>query len=97
MRALVLIVLLGAVPVVAQDLPDAGLPDASVGQGGAERDNEEGDAEGSACVDTSTCGARLECVNSRCVPSKSRTVGCSSLGDSFAFAALALGLLRRRR
>jgi hypothetical protein len=96
MRALALLILLGSVPVVAQELPDSGLPDASVGQGGAGRDNEEGDGEGSACVDSSTCAARLECVNSRCVPRKTSTIGCASVGDAWVFAALALGLVRRR-
>jgi hypothetical protein len=72
------------------------LPDASVGQGGADRDNEEGDGEGSMCVDSSTCAAKLECVGGRCVPRKVTTIGCGSAGEA-ALALGALGLVLRRR
>jgi hypothetical protein len=97
MRVLFLLILLGAVSVAAQDLPDSGLPDASVGQGGADRDNEEGDGEGSLCTDSSTCATRLQCVSGRCVPTRVTNAGCSAGGVGLAVSVLAGALVLRRR
>lgn len=98
MRLLPLLLVCSAFSAAAQDLPDSGLPDASVGQGGADRDNEEGDGEGSMCVDSSTCATRLECAAGRCVPKKTTIVGCSAVPALELFALSAsLWLARRRR
>jgi hypothetical protein len=95
MRTLLcLVILLGALHVSAQELPDSGLPDAAVGQGGADRMNEEGDTEGSPCLDSRTCAQGLACVSGRCVPSKVKNVGCSAAPLSLAGA---VGLLASRR
>lgn len=99
MRVLLILLVCSAFSAAAQNLPDSGLPDASVGQGGADRDNEEGDAEGSMCVDSSTCAGRLECSAGRCVPKKVTVVGCSAVPplELFALFASMVWLARRRR
>ncbi len=81
------------------DPQDASVPDASVGQGGADMNNEENDKEGLPCLDSKSCDARTACVNGRCVPTKVRDIGgCStSPGVGLAMlAGLAVIALRRR-
>ena len=80
----------------AQDLPDAGLPDGSVGQGGADRDSEESDMGGGPCLTSNECTMGFACVDARCVPSAVTDVGCSTTALS-AVAALGLLFLVRRR
>lgn len=81
----------------AQDLPDAALPDASVGQGGAEQGSEENDV-GGPCMDTRDCEGRFVCQAGRCVPTDIKTTGC---GGTAALATMLLAtgvvLSRRRR
>ena len=79
-----------------QDTPDANdVPDASVGQGGAEQTSEENDL-GPPCLDSRACDLGMACVGGRCVPTKPRTIGCGALPLA-AVAPLALLALVRRR
>lgn len=87
--------LLVALPAVGQELPDSGLPDGSVGMGGADQTNEEND-QGGPCVTSADCDRGFACTNSRCVPTKVKNVGCTTTGGAL-FALAALALARRRR
>lgn len=78
----------------AQELPDAGLPDASVGEGGADRDTEEADMGGGPCLNANECTMAFACVNGRCVPAPVQDVGCSAAPVS---ALLLAGLIFLRR
>lgn len=85
-----------ALTAQAQDVPDASaVPDASVGEGGADQTSEENDPN-PTCLDSSTCDQRTACVNGRCIPVKTRSIGCGAV----PFAPLALlallGALKRR-
>jgi hypothetical protein len=95
----------------AQDagLPDGGsvydLPDASVGSGGADRDNPEGnDSEGrpgGACRSGADCAARFSCTQGQCRYTgvrQAERVGCL-LGPEDTLAVVALGVVvaARRR
>jgi hypothetical protein len=95
--------------VQAQDAgtPDAGsvydVPDASVGNGGADRDNEEAEdgRPGGACRGNTDCPARFSCTQGACRYTgirQAERVGCL-LGpeDSLAVVGLGLGLLVARR
>jgi hypothetical protein len=98
--------------VRAQDAgtPDAGsvydVPDASVGSGGADRDNEEADEgrPGGSCRGSNDCPARFSCTQGLCRYTgirQAERVGCL-LGpeDTVAVVGLGLGLVvaaRRRR
>ncbi|MFO0601258.1 MAG: hypothetical protein U0228_38465 [Myxococcaceae bacterium] len=80
-------------------LPDAGLPDASVGSGGPDMTNEENDNTGAPCLSSTECTGATACVNGRCVPTKTKTVGCSA-ADAAGLVVPAVVLafaLRRRR
>lgn len=89
--------LLAAPTAFAQDLPDASLPDASVGQGGADRGSEENET-GGPCLDSRDCEGGFTCQAGRCVPGAVKTAGC---GGTAALGVLATGvgltLVRRRR
>jgi hypothetical protein len=95
----------------AQDagVPDAGsvydIPDASVGSGGADRDNPEGDdgtgRPGGACRSGSDCAARFSCSQGQCRYTgirQAERVGCL-LGPEDTLAVVGLGLVvaARRR
>nr|AYM53726.1 hypothetical protein [Archangium gephyra] len=105
------------VPLAVHAQQDAGtrdagsvydVPDASVGGGGADRDNPEGDDStgrpGGACRSGNDCAARFSCTQGMCRYTGIRQadrVGCL-LGpeDSLAVVGLGLGLVlaaRRRR
>lgn len=88
--------LLTASLALAQDLPDAGLPDGSVGQGGADRASEESDTGGGPCLTSNECTMGFACVDARCVPAPVTNAGCSATALS-AVAALGLLFLVRRR
>lgn len=91
--------LFAALPALAQDLPDAGLPDASVGETGAERASEEEDTAATPCLSDRDCDRGLMCKQTRCVwrPWREATVeGCSSTGG-LSVLGLALVVLARRR
>jgi hypothetical protein len=85
----------GPTSALAQDLPDASLPDASVGQGGANRDVEENDERGT-CVDSKDCERGFVCEKGWCVPGNIRKAGCGGTG-ALATALVAVGLVLRRR
>lgn len=76
-RILLLLLLASAAVSLAQDLPDAGLPDASVGQGGADQGSEENDPNGPCKTDRDCLGATA-CVNGSCKPTTVKDLGCSS-------------------
>jgi hypothetical protein len=95
----------------AQDagLPDGGsvydLPDASVGGGGADRDNPEGEDStgrpGGSCRSSGECAARFSCTQGQCRYTgirQAERVGCL-LGPEDTLAVLGLGLVvaARRR
>ncbi len=88
--------MLSAVSVAAQELPDSGLPDASVGQGGAEQGSEENDPNAVPCLDSSTCGQGFQCVNTRCVPRPIIKVGCNAVPGVLVLGALVAALRRKR-
>ncbi len=82
------------------------VPDASVGSGGADRDNEESEdgRPGGACRSSTECPSRFSCTQGTCRYTgirQAERVGCL-LGpqDSLAVVGLGLGLAvaaRRRR
>jgi uncharacterized protein (TIGR03382 family) len=86
----------------AQDLPDASLPDASVGAGGADHTSEENDPAG-ACLASSDCDRGFTCRSGRCVYSRiidATFTGCEAAGPGLLGGVLglaALGWSRRRR
>jgi hypothetical protein len=94
---LALVVTFSPAVAFAQDLPDAALPDASVGQGGAEQGSEENDM-GGPCMDTRDCQGAFVCQAGRCVPTGVKKAGC---GGTAALATMLLAtgvvLSRRRR
>ena len=94
-RILLLLVLAGASVSLAQDLPDAGLPDASVGQGGADQGSEENDPNGACRTDRDCLGA-TECVNGSCKPTPVKELGCSSAPVLLLLPAV-VALRRRQR
>jgi hypothetical protein len=93
----------------AQDagLQDAGsvydIPDASVGGGGADRDNPEGDDStgrpGGTCRSGADCAARFSCSQGQCRYTgirQAERVGCL-LGPEDTLAVVALGLVLAAR
>lgn len=98
---LVCLLLLVASPVLAQaDLPDAGLPDASVGGTGAERaSEEEEDATSNPCLSEKDCDRGFACVNNKCTWRRYREAtfdGCGAQSVTGLSVFAALLLLRRR-
>lgn len=83
-----------AAPAVAQELPDAGLPDGSVGMGGADQTNEENDL-GGPCVTSNECDRGFACTNGRCTPTKVKNLGCASAGGELLLLAALLWARRR--
>lgn len=79
----------------AQELPDAGLPDASVGEGGADRGDEEDESSHSACLDSKSCNQGFACVDGRCIPQKPISVGCQT-APWLTLPTLLLAWARRR-
>ena len=85
---------------------DAGLPDASVGEGGADRDNPEGDDStgrvNTSCRSTRDCSPRFTCDDGLCRDTGVRQAdqqGCV-LGAQAALVVMglaAVGGYRRRR
>lgn len=107
------LVLALAVPVLASaqgdgGIPDAGsiydIPDASVGGGGADQDNPEGDdtiGPGGSCRTSGDCAARFSCSQGLCRYTgirQAERVGCL-LGPADTLAVVGLGLVvaARRR
>jgi hypothetical protein len=86
-----------ATPAVGQELPDAGLPDASVGMSGADRDTEEADPQGGPCLGPNDCAQGLTCQAQRCVPVKPVTVGCGSAPGGVLLLGLSALLRLKRR
>lgn len=84
-------------PAAAQELPDAGLPDGSVGMSGADRDTEEADTQGGPCLMTRDCGQGFTCEGQRCVPMKPISVGCGAAPQGLVLLGAVAALLRQRR
>lgn len=102
MRSLLLFLCLFATPVLAQDIPDAGLPDAAVGGGGADMNQEENDDPNGTCITSNECDRGFECLEGTCTPTPTRNAGCSVGGSGLVgLAALLLTATsrsaRRRR
>lgn len=88
-------------PALGQaDLPDAGLPDASVGGTGAERASEEEDATLSTpCLSDRDCDRGFSCTNTKCTYRRYRDATFDGCGANSTNALWVLGaalLLRRR-
>ncbi len=98
MRTCLFIILFGWSSVVwAQDLPDSGLPDASVEGGSAQGMSEENDPQGGPCLVSKDCSQGFACVDARCIPVKPKSVGCSAAPELLLGAAALVAILRRRR
>jgi hypothetical protein len=83
---------------------DGSLPDASVGQGGADRDNPEGeqgaDRVATSCRASRDCNQGFTCQNGRCNYvgyRKGERVGCLVGADGAGIAIIALSRALRRR
>jgi hypothetical protein len=96
--ALSAVLLAASVARAQADLPDAGLPDASVGGTGAERaSEEEEDSTSNPCLSDRDCDRGLQCVNSKCTWRRYRDAtfeGCDHTAELMLAAALLL-LTRR--
>lgn len=83
------------------ELPDAGLPDASVGGSGAERATEEVDATTSdPCLSEKDCDRGFACVNSKCSYRRYREAtfdGCGAMTTRGLWVLGAALLFTRRR
>ena len=99
-RCLVLAMALWGAAALGQDLPDASLPDASVGEGGADHTSEENDP-GGACLSAADCERGFTCRGGSCVPGGIRdaTFGCGAAAGSGLVGSLlvAAALARGRR
>ncbi len=100
-RGLLLLLCLGALPSRAQaDLPDAGLPDASVGGTGAERASEEQDTTSTGstpCLTERDCDRGFQCLAGKCsyrVYREATFEGCDAVPGVWL---LGVGLLLGRR
>ncbi len=86
------------------DVPDPSMiPDASVGQGGAQMGNEESDSQ-STCMSDRDCDRGLKCEKFKCTWQQYRQATFSGCGAGKALAVLSLGFgavsvqrLRRRQ
>jgi hypothetical protein len=76
------------------DLPDAGLPDASVGGTGSERaSEEEEDSINNPCLSDLDCDRGLQCLNNRCTWRAWREAtqeGCSAAPGAMVLLCAAL-------
>lgn len=76
---------------------DAGLPDASVGQGGADQTSEENDPNAAPCLDSKSCDNGFSCTEGRCVPVATRNAtGCAAAPAGALLAVLLVVRARRR-
>lgn len=98
MRTCLFIVLLAVTsPAWAQELPDSGLPDGSIGEGSAEGMSEENDPQGGPCLASKDCSQGFACVDARCVPTKPKILGCNAAPVGLLLVGAAGLALRRRR
>lgn len=92
--------LLAGVAFAQADLPDAGLPDAPVGETGAERSSEEEDANlQTPCLSDRDCDRGFLCANGTCRWQRYRDAtfeGCSS-AEGLWLCGAGLVLARRAR
>ncbi len=99
-RWLVLVLLVGArVSAEPPDVPDPSMiPDASVGQGGAQQGSEESD-NAAVCMSDADCDRGLKCEQFKCTWQQYRQAtfaGCGSTA-SVGLAAAGLVLVARRK
>ncbi len=96
---LVMLMLCSAWAFADPDVPDPLMvPDASVGQGGAQQGNEESDTA-TVCTSDKDCDRGLKCDHNKCTWQQYRQATFSGCGGK-ALATLAVGLVlagRRRR
>ncbi len=98
-RWLLVFALLAAPAWADADLPDAGLPDASVGGTGAERaSEEEEDATNNPCLDERDCDHGFACVDARCQwrPYRDAEFSLCGVTPALPLLWLVLAALRRR-
>ena len=79
---------------------DASIPDASVGVGGADNNNQEkGDGtENTSCSNSSDCERGFSCNNNRCHYSGTQVASCQGCGGGAMAALLVpIGLVLRLR
>lgn len=94
-RVMLAAIVLSAPLAWAQELPDAALPDASVGMGGAEHGSEENDPNG-PCLDSRECERGFTCQSGRCTPTPIREAKCGGVAVT-SLLAVGVVLARRRR
>jgi hypothetical protein len=85
-----------AATAFAQITPDAGLPDGSVGQGGADQNSEEADQNDLPCLTSQDCDGPFTCDNGRCVPAPIRHASCGAGTGALALVGIA-ALIRMRK
>ena len=74
----------------AGDNPDGGLPDGSMGIGGADMNSQEtGDGtENTVCAETRDCQRGFTCNNNKCHYAGVRVASCAGCGGGSATAAM---------
>lgn len=93
----------GPKPALADPLPwefpDASLPDASVGHGGADQTSEETDTGASSCLSDRDCDQGLHCRNGVCVYQRWRDAEYRGCGATALWpaAGVMLAFAERRR
>jgi hypothetical protein len=96
-------ILSGTLALAQADLPDAGLPDASVGGTGAERSSEEEDANlRTPCLSSNQCDRGAACIDGVCKWQRYRDatyVGCGAAPGLVVLGAVLLSIrsVRARR
>lgn len=85
-------------------LPDASVPDASIGEGGADRDQQEAeDKTGrvpTSCRDNDDCAQGFSCSQTRCVYTGVRRAtggGCLGAAPALLLTVAIASIARRRR
>lgn len=96
-RGLLLLLLLAGPAWAQADLPDEGLPDASVGGTGAERSSEEEDSSlATPCLSERDCDRGLACRNGKCTWQRYRDATFEGCAATSGLWLLGAGLLLRR-
>jgi hypothetical protein len=99
-RGFFALALWGTLALAQADLPDAGLPDASVGGTGAERASEEEDSQAQlSCLSDRDCDRGFQCVKSKCSHRRFRDAtyeGCSATSSRTLVWMLAAVVMARK-
>jgi len=96
--AVVAVLLWAGVAFAQGQTPDASLPDASVGQSGADQNSEEADTNSTPCLSSNDCDGAFTCSNGRCVPAPVRkATGCGGGAAGLLGMVGVAALVRARR